>query len=121
MNVDWSTVKYFKEEEFTCHHCGESNMDADFVAKLDEIREAMEVPITVTSGYRCPAHNAAVSTTGNNGPHTTGKAADIIVAPEHIRGLLTVAVMMFPGVGVNLKGTGRFIHVDNLKPRAWSY
>jgi len=119
--IDWSEVKYFKEDEFKCKHCGEASMDKEFIKKLDELRDTLDAPLTVTSGYRCPAHNAAVSTTGNTGPHTTGKAADLICAPEHIRNLLTLAVLQFPGVGVNLKGTGRFIHVDDLKPRAWSY
>lgn len=96
-------------------------MNADFIKKLDKVREDLGAPIVVTSGYRCPMHNSAVSTTGNTGPHTTGKAADLICEPEYIRSLLSLAVSMFPGVGVNLKGTGRFIHVDDLRPRAWSY
>lgn len=121
--MDWSKIKYFKEEEFECHHCGDANMDFTFVSTLDVLRDRLGAPIKVTSGYRCPAHNAAVSATGAHGPHTTGMAGDIQTVPEKMRDLVTLAVELFPGVGFQLKGEHqtRYIHVDTLKPRAWSY
>ena len=121
--MNWGKIQYFKESEFRCRHCGDCNMDEDFVKKLDEARRTLGFPLRVSSGYRCPAHNAAVSSTGTSGPHTTGKAADILVTGDQARSFLTVAVELFPGIGVQQKGehSSRFIHVDDLSRRLWSY
>ena len=43
---------------------------------LDPLREAWGKPITVTSGYRCPALNAAVGGVSTS-LHQIGRAADI--------------------------------------------
>lgn len=120
MNWDF---KYFKESEFKCKHCGECKMDYDFVEKLDIVRGILQFPLKVSSGYRCPVHNMAVSTTGEDGPHTTGKASDILIAGPRAREFLTIAVKFFPGIGVQQKGNyaTRFIHVDDLESRLWSY
>lgn len=121
--MDWSNIKYFKEAEFKCKHCGECEIDQELVEKLDAIRHLMGVPLTVTSGYRCPVHNSNVSATGTDGPHTTGKAADIGISGEKAREFLGHAVKLFNGIGVQQKGNhaSRFIHVDLLSPRLWSY
>lgn len=43
---------------------------------LDPLREAYGKPITVTSGFRCPALNKAVKGSATS-DHMTGRAADI--------------------------------------------
>lgn len=104
-------------------------MDEYFVLKLDVLREKMGHPLLLTSGYRCPAHNSAVSSTGPNGPHTTGKAADIQISGAEAYRLVREAMLLgFAGIGVNQKGfhAGRFIHVDTLptssnRPMIWTY
>ena len=73
----WADIKHFDPSEFACHcgTCGSDGheMNIDFVAMLDDLRERCGFPFRVTSGYRCPAHNQQVSTTGPDGPHTTGR------------------------------------------------
>lgn len=120
---EWDDLKHFSKEEFACHHCGENLIELEFVQKLDDIRERLGKPMVITSGYRCPEHNNNISSTGLNGPHTTGRAADIHAPPEIARDLLRFAVKEFPGIGINLKGehSSRFIHVDQLDYRAWTY
>ena len=117
--------RYFKLEEFSCKHCGENEIDPDFVSRLDELRARYGRPMVITSGYRCPEHNAAVSSTGTHGPHTTGRAADISVARRDAYDLLRLALDMgFRGIGVNQKGAGRFLHLDMIdegRPTVWSY
>jgi uncharacterized protein YcbK (DUF882 family) len=121
--IGWEDIVHFNESEFRCKHCGDCAMDMEFVSKLDGLRDRIGTPVVVTSGYRCPAHNAAVSSTGDHGPHTTGKAADIQVKPEKMRDLIDIAVELFPGIGLQLKGDhgSRYIHVDDLTRRAWTY
>jgi zinc D-Ala-D-Ala carboxypeptidase len=123
------TLRYFKVSDFACHHCGENKIDYLLVEQLDELRHQCGFPITISSGYRCPDHNAKVSSTGRTGPHTTGRAADLAVSHQQALTVLRKALAMnFTGFGVNQKGGGRFIHLDTLpnapgQPREhlWSY
>lgn len=125
-------LRYFSISEFACkgHHCNcENQIDLGFVRELDELRHRYGKPLIVSSGYRCPAHNAKVSGTGRTGPHTTGKAADLLVDRGDAFQLLRLAMgMRFTGIGLQQKGGGRFIHLDNLpnapgqpRPTCWSY
>lgn len=120
--------KYFKQSEFACKCCGVSKMDDEVVELLDALRIKCGFPVVLTSAYRCPKHNVAVSTTGPTGPHTTGKAVD--VACSHEKAYLVVKYAMelgFTGVGVAQKGSSRFIHLDILeapaypRPNVWTY
>lgn len=123
--------KHFKLSEFDCNCCGGNMIDHELVALLDAGRERLAFPFRVRSGYRCPAHNDRVSSTGLNGPHTTGKAVDIGVLGREAFELLQWAMesRRFTGIGVSQKGMHerRFIHLDMLadparfRPTIWSY
>lgn len=123
--------KYFQLDEFKCHcGCGRNLIEENFVDKLEKLRTDFGAPLVVSSGYRCPEHNARVSSTGRTGPHTTGRAVDFLVERAEAYILLEVALdsHQFTGIGVNQKGAGRFIHLDDLqngpgqpRPTVWSY
>ena len=96
---------------------------------LQVLRDEMQGPLWLTSGGRCDVHNFRVSTAQNkqNGIHTKGKAADILVSGECAMKLFEKARQIgFSGIGLFQKsGTPqpqRFIHLDT-KPRKalWSY
>lgn len=123
-------LRHFHIAEFECRcKCGRAEMLPAFLEKLDELREQYGKPLEVVSGYRCPRHNAAVSTTGLTGPHTTGKAADLRVDRGDAYRLLSLALALgFTGIGVQQKGASRFLHLDTLtdapgqpRPTVWSY
>jgi uncharacterized protein YcbK (DUF882 family) len=128
-----TTFRHFTREEFACHGtdcCGGDNKIEDsFVELLDELREQCGFKLPVTSGYRCPIHNQRVSSTGANGPHTTGRAADLGVSRQRAHRVLELALKMgFTGIGLNQKGEGRFVHLDDLpdaprqpRPTTWTY
>jgi len=119
---------HFSYEELRCPCCGRCPMDMDYMEELEELRAAYGKPMVVSSGYRCPDHNDKVSSTGRNGPHTTGCAVDVLVS-GHDAHLLTGLAFAhgFTGVGVSQKGEHgkRFIHLDRLhnanRPWIWSY
>jgi zinc D-Ala-D-Ala carboxypeptidase len=123
-------LRYFSISEFACR-CGncENRIDLGFVRELDELRHRYGRPLMVSSGYRCPTYNAKVSSTGRTGPHTTGKAGDLLVDRGDAFQLLRLAMGMdFTGIGIQQKGGGRFIHLDTLpnasgqpRPTLWSY
>jgi uncharacterized protein YcbK (DUF882 family) len=104
-------------------------MQTGFIDKLDSLREEVGFRLRVTSGYRCPRHNARVSSTGLHGPHTTGRAVDLAVDRERAYEVLSwIEHFGFTGIGLNQKGEGRFIHLDDLphasgqpRPTVWTY
>jgi uncharacterized protein YcbK (DUF882 family) len=121
-------MKYFKDSEFTCKcGCGRTIIDLRLGEKLDKLREKIKMPLVVSSGYRCQKHNAKVSTTGKNGPHTTGKAVDIVCTDREMGfKLIRLAFRLnFTGIGASLSdGKPYFVHLDileNPRPRFWSY
>jgi len=119
--------KYFTTAETACQcGCGKSSMDEDFMRKMDAMREEAGFPFIVTSAVRCGAHNNNVSSTGFDGPHTTGQAIDIGVDRQQAFTFIELAVKYgMTGIGVKQHGDGRFIHVDDLhegvRPTVWSY
>lgn len=125
------TWRHFELDEFACNCCRQNQISHELVDLLDEGRELLGFPFVVRSGYRCPAHNSRVSTTGSKGPHTTGLAVDIGVHGKHAHELLHWAFdsTAFTGIGVSQKGDWqrRFIHLDMLqfpasfRPTVWSY
>lgn len=106
-------MKYFATSEFCCQHCGalpEGGMNPVLLEKLDQLRELAGRPIIVTSGYRCPAHNAEVGGVPDS-QHVQGNAADIYCDG------LTVDELADLAVQVGMDGIGRyydqgFVHCD---------
>jgi uncharacterized protein YcbK (DUF882 family) len=101
----------------------------DFMERIEKLRIRYGKPMRVTSAARCPEYNAAVSSTGGKGPHTTGRAIDIGVDRGDAYMVLKLALEAgFTGIGVAQKGSGRFMHLDDLlndegqpRPTIWSY
>lgn len=135
MTILWDpqNTPNFAEHEMRCKcGCGKSDMDAHFMSRLQRLRNVFDKPMSIVSGYRCPKHNARVSSTGATGPHTTGKAVDIAISGNDAHRLLKLALMEgFNGIGVAQKGPhgSRFLHLDGLsdgeggspRPWVWSY
>lgn len=91
-------------------------MDPEFMRHIVALRRQLGFPLPVTSAYRCPEHNQRVSSTGPDGPHTTGRAIDIAVQGRDALRLLEAALTThyFTGIGIHQRGDGRFIHLDAL-------
>ena len=122
-------TKNFTTTEMKCKcGCDQCDMDEVFMEKLQLLREEIG-PLKVSSGFRCSARNQAVSHSGPNGPHTTGKAADIACSGDKARALMGKAITLgFTGIGIDQKGdhAGRFLHIDTLetqsdRPRPWTW
>jgi len=106
-------------------------MDTRFMDRIENLRINLGFPFYVTSAFRCPEYNQQVSSTGPDGPHTTGHAMDIGVSGNKAWKLLQLAgTHGMTGIGVRQHGDygGRFIHLDDLgsvyrgpRPHVWSY
>jgi uncharacterized protein YcbK (DUF882 family) len=89
------------------------------IIMLEQLRARLcDKPITVTSGYRCLKHNAAVGGI-NNSQHLLGNASDIVIAGVPPGQVAAVAKEIgFTGVGLYTT----FSHVDvrNGSSTRWS-
>lgn len=121
----------FSPQELACKGSGSILIVPETLDRLQMLRDQVG-PLAVSSGYRSPAHNNAVSRTGHDGPHTTGRAFDLKVSHGTSFEVLAIAPGLgFTGIGVRQKGprAGRFIHLDDLgnedtkgpRPTVWSY
>jgi len=120
---DWCN---FKPDEFRCSCCNRLEIASELVDMLQTAREALGVPLTLTSAYRCPDHNSKVSSTGLSGPHTTGYSVDIHVSnSQHRKQLISYFADKVSGLGI----AKTFIHIDLLnsdlgfdaRPNCWLY
>ena len=126
--MDWSKYKNFSADEFKCSHCGSNEMKPEFMDKLQQLRNAYNKPMRITSGYRCPKHPIEAAKT-KPGAHASGMAADVGVQGAEAHRLLQLALELgFTGIGVQQKGAGRFLHLDTIsnqpdspRPTVWSY
>ena len=138
--VDKWDYPYFSMKEMVCKHSNFLGYDERFMDSLVALREKCGFGFPVTSYYRhgdptdlenChPIERKKIEATGKCGSHGSGKAIDIGVDRERAFILLKTAIDMgvFTGIGVNQKGSSRFIHLDTClasdgfaRPTIWSY
>lgn len=114
----------FKVREFRCKDGTDTVMvDEVLTVVLQCIREHFGKPVTITSGYRTPAHNAAVGG-AKSSQHLLGRAADIRVAGVSVEDVAAYAESLMPDWG----GVGRYpvkadratgwVHVDTRADKA---
>lgn len=108
----------FKVRELRCRDGSDTVMvDETLTVVLQCIRDHFGKPVTITSGYRTPAHNAAVGG-AKSSQHLLGRAADILVAGVSVEDVAAYAESLMPdwgGVGRYPVKAGRatgWVHVD---------
>lgn len=116
----------FKAAELVCRGSGSILIETDSLDRLQAMRTRWGRPMVVTSGYRSPEHNRAVSSTGLTGPHTTGRAFDIAV-PAQLRYEFVRLAFDLGWTGIGVAKT--FVHLDDVpagtavipRPMIWTY
>lgn len=114
----------FKVREFRCKDgSDEILVDEALVLLLQCIREHFGKAVTITSGYRTPAHNAKAGGTRFS-QHLYGRAADIRVQGASVEEVAACAERLLHGCG----GVGRYpakagraagwVHVDTRAEKA---
>ncbi len=133
--IDWSQWPNLSEEESRCHDgtpLPELPGVIDYCNKLQSLRTALGFAFHFSSWYRPPEYNKRVSSTGLDGPHTTGRATDILVYGEQALMIVKAAPDFgFTGIGLKQHGSisSRFVHIDDLlsnetrgpRPWIWTY
>ena len=104
-------TEHFSKSEMMCHcGCGRCDVTPELMAALEAVRAIVKLPLHITSGYRCPAHNAACGG-AKSSQHMLGMAADVQCADM---GFLYEAALKVPaihGIGIYLR-PGGWIHLD---------
>ena len=94
----------FKVRELRCKDGTDTVMvDEVLTVVLQCIREHFGKPVTITSGYRTAAHNAAVGG-AKSSQHLLGRAADFYVEGVPVVTVAAYAETLLPGRG----GIGRY-------------
>jgi uncharacterized protein YcbK (DUF882 family) len=123
---DLQLSPHFHSKEFTCHcankECVQQKVSKKLVEKLEAVRVSSGLSITVTSGYRCRAHQQSLKESGLQtaagiSTHELGHAADIRAI--NLKVLQYEVSKQFLAIGV----ASTFLHVDlrDDKKRRWFY
>jgi len=115
----WDFI-YFKPAEFACRcGCGLQQIDPELVKKLEAARALINRPIIITSGTRCPEHNAriggAIRSAHLVGPDGFSHAADIKILSDQTRYELKE---IFRELGIRrFEVSNKHLHIDNAKDK----
>lgn len=103
--------RYFTEDEFKRANpsCSLSDMDVEFMSRLDEARHIAGVPFVINSAYRSKQYELSKGRTGTSS-HCLGLAVDIRCTNGFNRLFIIQSLlkMGFSRIGVHK----HFIHVD---------
>jgi zinc D-Ala-D-Ala carboxypeptidase len=107
---DFQLTANFNLKEFQCRHCGQVKISPKLVNTLQALRNLLNKPIKITSGFRCETHNKNVGG-AKNSYHMQGLAADVVIGGVDYEELVDICFNLgFTGIGV-YKDQG-FIHLD---------
>ena len=117
--------EHFVSTEFDCHGsgcCSQTVVNEKLIEYLEKIRNHFNAPITITSPYRCPTHNARIGgAVGSR--HSKGDAADIVVkgvAPRDVAKYAESIGIM--GIGLyETSSDGHFVHIDTRDKKSFWY
>ncbi len=108
----------FRVREFRCKDGSDPIfVDGELVSILQKIREHFGKPLTITSGYRTPAHNKACGGAAYS-QHLYGRAADFKIAgiaPDVVAAYAETLLPNRGGIGVYPPKAGRatgWVHID---------
>ncbi len=105
--------KHFDEWEFACPHCGRcAEIHPRLIELLEKLRENIGgYPLHITSGYRCPEHNAEVDGVPDS-QHLRGTAADIACPRQLKIGQFKWYCEQLPFDYIKSYRDSNFVHVD---------
>jgi uncharacterized protein YcbK (DUF882 family) len=108
----FNLTEHFNLREFQCKcGCGTVKISSRLVSMLEALRQELGVPFVITSGYRCPTHNANVGG-AKNSYHVQGLACDIACPTGYTVEQFTQICLRHGFTGVGAYPGQNFVHVD---------
>jgi len=114
-------TKNFNLSEFTCK-CGNCEIPPDVLGNIKILAEQLQIirnrlnkPIKINSGYRCKYHNDITVKGSKNSQHKLGTAADIVIKGMSANKVFSFVNKLMVLNTINLGGLGQydnFTHVD---------
>lgn len=111
----WEDVEFFEKAEFACK-CGRycrgypAELNRTLVQAADRVRKHFGAPVIVSSGLRCPTHNANVGGVANS-RHLSGKAMDFCVTGKTAAAVLEF-IQQQPQIRYAYAIDGQYVHMD---------
>ena len=99
--------EHFHDYEFVCPCCNCGIVSEILVLKLQQLRDTINKPIKVTSGYRCPIENKKVGG-AKNSAHLLGEGVDIQTELSTV----TLAMIACRIKGIRIGIYERHLHID---------
>lgn len=107
----WDGIRYFARSEFACRcGCGLDTVDHRLVEICEKVREKLGV-FNITSGLRCPAHNARQPGAAANSRHLYGRAVDFSIRGRAAGEVLDY-VKTIPGIAYCYAIDAHHVHMD---------
>ena len=100
--------KNFSRSEFACkgtNCCGHSApVHPELISALQDLRDQLNLPLSITSGFRCNRHNESVGG-ATQSFHTLGMAADVtcpdgVTAEDLAQAAETIPSFQQGGIGI---------------------
>ncbi len=111
--IDWAKYPNFSREELQCKYTKECDMHPVMMDLLQSIRDELEQPIFLSSGFRSVKHPVEQEK-DKPGEHTLGMAVDILCYGARALQIIKLAQARdIKRIGVHQKGNpnGRFVHI----------
>jgi len=107
--------QFFQPKEVACKGTGKLSINDRLIGKLDLLRSRLGLPLSLSSVFRTPYHNAKVGGSPRS-MHLFGLAADIQTVNKDRNLILELAKSLkFTGFGYYRT----FLHVDLGRKREW--
>lgn len=110
VNGNKKITEHFKLKEFACKNSEAIIISEKLCYILEAIRMHFGKPVTITSGYRTPEHNAKIGGAVKS-QHMLGLAADIKIAgvkPSDVALYARTLMPTYGGIGIY----STFTHID---------
>lgn len=111
----WEDIQYFRPEEFACKcdtYCDgwPAELSEQLLRLADRVRAHFGAAAIVSSGLRCPAHNANVGGAAKS-RHLSGKAMDFRIVGKTAAQVLAY-IQTQPEVRYAYAIDGQYVHMD---------
>lgn len=109
--MDFLLPTNFHEAEFQCPCCHKNLVQAAVIIAIQSLRHYLGFGLDVTSGYRCPKHNASVGRTKSS-KHPLGLALHIAFGTDFQLYQIVRNAQNFGFNGIGIYYDRGFVHLD---------